>query len=1123
MQALIFRSVEELTSFVGALEGAISKAKVSLYVLSELNADSPHALALTGYKKSGPLKGLITPDLEGFLSPLKGGRVTLSSPDGASQTLKVLHLAEGLGFEGLAPLRPWGEPPEGLSDRPVLFLARRPEDVTQLALDSFKLNNDQLELATVKAEGGAQRYLLRALNPSYFLVQRFLDERPKLRVTPPAEEPSVQVFYELKPRLFVAWGFEPSAPQRWVSAEPPQGGLSALTPQLTAPALTFGELHWESVYERAQFKLGAHAEGEWRPAECHELSFEVPLVVNRVARPRPAELWLLEADDLDALERLLSALDEEELNELLISVQEREGGAGRYFLKERPGAQGGRYLDLGGRAFSSYLGHHNLYVPCEVELQPKLRRDRYPELFKLKSGELTVLDTSGASGEETRLYRFAEQSFEPLSALTAYQVLAAEEQLTSASRRAVFDLSPYDASPALADVLERLAPLLPQRAVAQAGAPLSGSVTSASPTSLGPLTGERAPEGELWPHGEEELDEGEADEEPEEGSAQQSKRVKGLARTKRRKRKGGKRSATEEATLRSELLNGLLKARSDEERVEAWVEMMSLSHSSSFEAQEALFELAWLHREELGVADEVKGLTKRLGAPLSEALYSTLDTDELKAPTPLEGALSLLKAEGAQLPKLIAALVATVKVSQLSVGERHEPLVTLVGAVEELEEGWGKRARWLLWRHLSALSTSERQLVRAREQVLGALNEEGVTVNDIPGQIVKHLNAKRMVQTKDKSEEARAELALALEHLSALQGAVFADEGSPNRSLLSRVLLTRVYHELELKQERDALFDGLVDQLAEQPHLPCAWGVSVLIGAHGLLKQRANTQCGKLLSSSTMAMSAADRGELRALQLVKLQRDQRDRARSRSDLTKQRVRSALGSDLVKLPELSAELKALQDLTRAADYVEVERRFEALLEQLAGLFEQATLAQPLCYVTDQLDALCVKLKWFPNAAAFISPLQGLSDALRALLEGELTVQQAALLRRADASVASGQIKLIGERRAKEQLAELWGELEGARQPWEVLIPTFELALRVIHSLELSDRAQAIERLTGALLTHHPDERSFRASSLTIIDQLVEACVSKEELATSAYQEYCEREELALRDAIFSAQL
>jgi hypothetical protein len=35
MQALIFRSVEELTSFVGALEGAISKAKVSLQVKAQ--------------------------------------------------------------------------------------------------------------------------------------------------------------------------------------------------------------------------------------------------------------------------------------------------------------------------------------------------------------------------------------------------------------------------------------------------------------------------------------------------------------------------------------------------------------------------------------------------------------------------------------------------------------------------------------------------------------------------------------------------------------------------------------------------------------------------------------------------------------------------------------------------------------------------------------------------------------------------------------------------------------------------------------------------------------------------------------------------------------------------------
>jgi hypothetical protein len=335
MKALIFASVEELTSFVGAFEGAISQSAVSLYVLSELKGAELCAVALTGYRTSGPLKALIQPELEGSMRLLKDERVTLTRPDGSSQKLHILQCFEGIGLEALAPLQPWGSAPEGLSDRAVLFFAQRSEDITQLVLDCFKLNDDQLELATVeidKKEGegeGSKSYLLKALNPSYFLIQRFLSERAELSVIPVAEEPPVQVFYELKPRLFVPWGFELCAPHRWVNAEPPQAGVSLLKPTLVSPPLTFQKLSWESVYERAQFKLNAREEQGWRAAEGHELSFEVPLVVNRVARPRSAELWLLEADDLNALERLLSVIDEEELNELLISVQEREGGGSR--------------------------------------------------------------------------------------------------------------------------------------------------------------------------------------------------------------------------------------------------------------------------------------------------------------------------------------------------------------------------------------------------------------------------------------------------------------------------------------------------------------------------------------------------------------------------------------------------------------------------------------------------------------------------------------------------------------------------------------------------------------------------------------------------------------------------
>jgi hypothetical protein len=540
-----------------------------------------------------------------------------------------------------------------------------------------------------------------------------------------------------------------------------------------------------------------------------------------------------------------------------------------------------------------------------------------------------------------------------------------------------------------------------------------------------------------------------------------------------------------------------------------------------------LLELAWLCRDQLTEIDSDESLTALLGVTLSDAIYASLKINQLDEPftgkTPLESALTLLKTkEGSSLSKQLAALFATLKISQLSVDKRHEPLVALVGAVEGFEETWGKRARWLLWCHLSALSNSERQKVRAREQVLGALNDEGFTAHDVPGVIIKHLNNKRMVQTADKSAEAQAEVALALAHLSTLSEAMLSPNDAPQRTLLGRVLLTRTYHELDMKKERDQLFDGLVETLSEQSNLFCAWGVTVLVGARGLLNQRMRAECGHLLTKSTKAMSAANRDELRMLQLLKIQRDQRERARARSDLTKQSTNMSL-SVLVDMPELSSRLQSLQELTRSADYLEVERRFEALITTLSGLFEQVKLAQPLCFVIDQLDALCVKLKWFPNSAAFLSPLQALSHTIKGLLKGNLDTHQAGLLRRADALIASAHIKLIGDQGAKEKLMELWGELESETQPWEVLLPTFELALKVIHSLELSERTELINRFTSALLERHPEEHTLVASNVSIIDQLVEACVSKEELATNAYQEYCEREELSLRDAIFSASL
>ncbi len=161
---------------------------------------------------------------------------------------------------------------------------------------------------------------------------------------------------------------------RWIDAKAPRSSLyDALAPRLEARRET-----WRASPEATRFT-----------------------VTLRLAptTPRDAELWLLDAVQLLALEPLVESLPEADLARFAVTRTEGPSGA-CWVLRERvrPNVPrlGSRVTDtLEIPGYARVDGVENLYVPCDRRLVPAMRRDALRALLGTADAALVVVTEDG--------------------------------------------------------------------------------------------------------------------------------------------------------------------------------------------------------------------------------------------------------------------------------------------------------------------------------------------------------------------------------------------------------------------------------------------------------------------------------------------------------------------------------------------------------------------------------------------------------------------------------------------------------------------------------------------------------------------------------------------------------
>ncbi len=285
-------------------------------------------------------------------------------------------------WEAVRPRAIGGDPP---ADE-VCFWAPREGDGAHRTVERLlALGRDDVTVTELRDADG-EALLLRLANAPRYLLMRAHDE--------PAE--GVRAYVRAGDGdLWVAFGY----------AHPLAGLASRALREHRRRAFVDADGTWRfvdpgaparSVYDVLETRFEARA-AEWSASPGGE-RFRITL---RLA-PAPAvdpELWLLDADQLLAMEPLVESMADAELARFTISRNHTSAGV-RYVLQElvRPNVSrlGVRVSDLLGVAgYARAAGVDNLYLPVGRRLAPAMRRDELRALLGTDAARLVVVTEDG--------------------------------------------------------------------------------------------------------------------------------------------------------------------------------------------------------------------------------------------------------------------------------------------------------------------------------------------------------------------------------------------------------------------------------------------------------------------------------------------------------------------------------------------------------------------------------------------------------------------------------------------------------------------------------------------------------------------------------------------------------
>ena len=454
-KAYWFHDIRELTDFL-LLHGNDSKSKAGFDLLRVRDHHKQEGFLLFNLRRRTSLWSKLTAEHQPQQVTAEWTKNVATVKPGRWEMPSQFTVVESRNAGRLLELIDLQHHEQRLSEQPYLvFWFEQVADADQFVADSLRLSNDHIQVAQLS--GKSQPIVLRVDSPSFFLLQRCLEE----------QHGSVRVFYPVTDKLFVEWGWRHQWEKLWLQ-ESNEELASCLffrsDSRHSAPEIT-----WTSLYDVAEWDLTFDKTTVWTQQSLDDVRFHIPVALQRQqSNVRDPQFWLMEASEQPYLEQLIQVLDRNELDGVLLSVIETE--TQRHFVaQQKGGTNKKRFLDFRGIALAPYEGIQNLLLPIGYRLSPALRRDQYQKLFELPRDQITMLIPQSATSENPErisptnesefesadLMRVPLSSFKPLKSLIDYVAQTAEVQLKAIQVKSVFDFAHYGKAPKRPDLTPR--------------------------------------------------------------------------------------------------------------------------------------------------------------------------------------------------------------------------------------------------------------------------------------------------------------------------------------------------------------------------------------------------------------------------------------------------------------------------------------------------------------------------------------------------------------------------------------------------------------------------------------------------------------------------------------------
>lgn len=314
---------------------------------------------------------------------------------------------------------------------PVLFQITGAGFLAQLSGEILRLGNDRqmyrwMESPDLKSSADGMA-LLRVIGPPYYSLLSALDR--------PAEgNPASVAYTEQAPRVWVQLGFRHRL-ARQIRIDPGQILL------LRAPDVwqLLPEAPWRDLYEILDFHL-PHPVSHLAEADLKN-HFPVKLTFRSSGSTEGGELWVLEDNPIEELNRFVQEADNFLLGRLSFAIGELDGKktAVVRILQSRQAPP--VLVFQRATPYRPYLKLPNLFLPCGQSIRPPIRRDL---VRKLLAPELSLVYwLKPLENNQFVPQCLPEQAFRPLLDWVDYILEQEQQNLKAWIGSAQFEFEPF--------------------------------------------------------------------------------------------------------------------------------------------------------------------------------------------------------------------------------------------------------------------------------------------------------------------------------------------------------------------------------------------------------------------------------------------------------------------------------------------------------------------------------------------------------------------------------------------------------------------------------------------------------------------------------------------------------